>query len=139
MTDSVFWKGLTLWFAGFAIFALVGGGVFGAVFFGLGQSPDAMDDIHVWNHDDENHTVRIETIRANASDESVVFDRVTTLNASESMRFDGATEVDEAYRLLVTVGDREPESFEITGPDDYCTTNVRVESNATVEVGTGCA
>lgn len=139
MTDSVFWKGLVLWMAGFAVFALVGGGVFAAVFFGIGQSPEAMDDLYVSNRDDGNHTVRIEVTPANASDDSSTFDRATTLEASESRSFDGATEVDEAYGLLVTVDDREPESFELTGPDDYCTTEVRVESSTTVEVGTSCA
>jgi hypothetical protein len=41
--------------------------------------------------------------------------------------------------ILPCLRDRAPESFAVTGPDDYCTTELWVEANATVEVGASCA
>ena len=150
MTDSTFWKGLALWFAGFALLALFGGAVLAVAFLGVGQAPPPpMDDLHVSNDDSENHTVRIEVIPANASvsgsasasDRSpdAFVETVASLEPDESVAFEETTEEDEEYRLVVTVDDRDSESFAVTGTDDYCTTGVWVEANATVEVATSCA
>lgn len=135
----MFWKGLALWLGGFAVLALVGGGVLGLAFLGAEQSPAASDDLRISNHDEENHTVRIEAVPTNASDGLPVLEEAVTLEANESVRLDGATEAGEAYRLVVAIDDRDPESFEIRGPDDHCTTEVWVESNATADVVTACA
>ncbi|UPV73140.1 hypothetical protein M0R89_11335 [Halorussus limi] len=141
MTDSVFWKGLTLWLGGFAAFALLVGGVFAVAFLGIGQAPSAMDDLHVSNDDDANHTVRIEVIPANASGESqdVFAEEVASLRPNESVSWSNATQAGEEYRLVVSVDGREPKSFAVTGPYDHCTTEVWVGANATVEVVASCA
>ncbi|WP_137283561.1 hypothetical protein [Halorussus salinisoli] len=136
MTDSTFRKGLAVWLSVFAILAVVGAVVaFG--FLGLGRAPPPMDDLHVSNHDDANHTVRVEVVAAN--DSATTFEGTVTLSPGERVSFDGTTAYDREYRLLVAVDGRESESFDIEGPDDLCTTEVRVESSATIEVGTGCA
>lgn len=149
MTDSTFWKGLALWLAGFAALVLFGGAVLAVAFLGIGQAPPPMDDLHVSNDDSETHTVRIEVIPANgsisgsasASDRSpdAFGETIASLEPDESVAFEEATEEGEEYRLVVAVDDRDPESFAVVGSDDYCTTEVWVEANATVEVGASCA
>ncbi|UPV99203.1 hypothetical protein M0R88_11775 [Halorussus gelatinilyticus] len=145
MTDSTFWKGLALWFAGFGLLALFGGAVVGVAFLGFGQTPEATDDLRVSNGDDERHSVRIKAIPSNAStpgdstDSDAFAEEVASLGPNESVAWSNATAAGEEYRLVVTVDDREPKSFAVTGPDDLCTTGVRVEANATVEVVASCA
>ncbi|WP_135851790.1 hypothetical protein [Halorussus salinus] len=144
MTDSTFWKGLALWFAGFAALALLGGAVLGVVFLGIGQAPPPpMDDLRVSNGDDQNHTVRIEIVPVNVSatgeSPDTFTESIASLEPGESVAFEEATAAGEEYRLVVAVDDRDPESFAVTGTDDYCTTEIRVEANATVEVVTSCA
>ncbi|MFC4449432.1 hypothetical protein [Halorussus aquaticus] len=133
MADSVFWKGLALLFL---VFAVLVGTVVAFGFLGFGQSPPPMDDLRVSNDDDTNHTVDLRIVAANGS---VSFERSVRLGSAERVSFDGTTKRGSEYRLRVAVDDREPESFEISGQDDLCTTAVRVEANATVEVVTSCA
>ena len=136
MTDRTFWKGLALWLSFFAVLALVVGAVFAFGFLSVGRAPAAMDDLHVSNDDDANHTVRIEIVAAN---DSTVFERTVRLAPDERVSFENATARGRQYRLVVAVDDRESRSFAIEGPDDLCMTEVRVESNAAVDIVTGCA
>ena len=138
---------------GFALLALFGGAILGVAFLGIGQTPGATDDLRVSNHGDENHTVRIEAVPANESgsesastsgesldtNANTFAETIGSLEPNESVAFEEATAAGEEYRLVVTVDDRDPESFAVTGTDDYCTTEVWVEANATVEVGASCA
>ncbi|MFC4548993.1 MULTISPECIES: hypothetical protein [Halorussus] len=138
MADSTFFRGLTLWLTAFAVVGAVAGGVVAFGFLGIGHAPPAMDDLHLTNGDDANHTVRIEVSPANETGRTV-FSKTVRLDAGARVSFENATAVGERYRLGVAVDDRNPESFEIEGPDDRCTTEIRIEANATVEVGQICA
>ena len=132
MVDSTFFKGLAVLFA----FFLVGGGVAGFAFLSANRAPPPMDDLHLSNDDGVNRLVRVEVVPTNGSD--AVFAERVELGPDERVSFDGTTESGESYRLVVAVGDREPASFEIEGPDGLCTIDVRVE-NATAEAGMMCA
>lgn len=136
MTDATFFKGLALWFAGFVALALVAGGVAGVAFLSEDRSPPAMDDLHVHNEDYASHSVRVEIFPENGS--GAVFSERVELQPDERIAFDDTTERGESYRLVVSVDDREPKSFDATGPDGLCTIDVWVE-DATVETGMGCA
>jgi hypothetical protein len=121
MSDSIFRKRLSLWFAGFVVLALFGGGVLGLAFLGVERSGEATGDLRVSNDDGLTHRVGIEAIPMNGSEETVTVERAVTLQPNESVSLDAGTEAGEPYRLAVTIDDREPEPFEITGPDDHCT------------------
>ncbi|WP_135825407.1 hypothetical protein [Halorussus ruber] len=141
MTDRAFWKGSTLRFAGLGTLALAVGVVGGVVAFGVldvTRTPPPIDDLLVSNEDDANRTVRVAVFPANGSGESAAFEANVTLTPDERRSFAETTERDETYRLLVAVDGREPESFEIVGPDRRCATIVQVESNATADVWRGC-
>lgn len=137
MADSTFFKGLVLWLGVFAVLAVVAGGTFAFAFLGIGQAPPAMDDLHVSNYDGASHSVRVEVAAAN--DSAIGFDRTVRLASGDRVGFDGTTEYGRQYRLLVAVDDGVRQTFDIEGPDDSCTVEVRVEESATVEVGQSCA
>lgn len=136
MADSTFFKGLAMWFAGFAVLALVVGGVAGLAFLSEDRTPPPMDDLHVHNEDDAIHSVRVELFPENGSDS--VFSELADLDPNGTASFDDTTERGESYRLVVAVDDRESKSFDVEGPDGLCTIDVWIE-NATVETGMGCA
>jgi len=144
MTCRTVLKALALGIPAFAVVAFLVG-VVGYGLLGIGQAPPPpMDDLRVSNDDDANHTVRIEVFptrdtSAEGLGDRTVFTATRTLESGATAAFDGATPAGEEYRLVVTVDDREPRTFEIDGPDDYCQTNVEIESGGAVEVGTGCA
>ena len=136
MADSTFFKGLALWFAGFVAFALVAGGAVGFAFLSADRSPPPMDDLHVHNGDDVNHSVLVKVFPENGSD--AAFSERVEMRPGEQVTLDGTTEHGESYRLVVAVDDREPSAFDVEGPDDLCAIDVRVE-NVTVETGMICA
>ncbi|WP_115862787.1 hypothetical protein [Halorussus litoreus] len=137
MTDSAFLRGLLLWFGGFAVLAALVGGVVAFGFLGVGQSPPSMDSLHLHNADGANHSVRLELVAANES--TAALSARLDLGPDERRSFDAATERGRAYRLVVTVDDSDRRSFDVEGPDDLCTIEVRIDANATVETGTSCA
>lgn len=137
MVDRTSFNGLAVWFAGIVALALVVGGSVGVAVLSGDRSPPRMDDLHVSNHDDRIHRVHVEI--SSADDSEVVFSETVRVDPDERLSWETATEYDREYRLVATVDDRAPESFDRTGPDDLCTTEVRIESNGTVETGTSCA
>lgn len=145
MADSTFFRGLALWLTAFAVVGVVAGGAVAFGLLGIGRAPPAMDDLHLANGDDETHAVRVDVVPLDAETASAgepgptAFEKTVRLDAGERVSFENATAVGERYRLVVAVDDGSPESFEIEGPDDRCTTEVRIETNATVDVGQICA
>ncbi|WP_132057510.1 hypothetical protein [Halorussus amylolyticus] len=137
MADSTFFKGLAIWFAGLALFGLVVFGVAGVTFLSDDRSHSAMDDLHISNNDNETHRIHVEVTSANGS--NVTVSETVRVEPDERISWENATAYGHYYRLVVTVGDREPESFNVEGPDDLCTTEIWIESNGTVETGMLCA
>jgi len=137
MADSMFLKGLGGWLAGFLALALVVGGAVGLAALTDDRSPPPMDDLRVSNHDDERHRVHVRVAPANGSE--TIFSETVGTDPAERVSWQNATAPGREYRLTVTVDDRAAESFAVEGPDDLCTTEVRIEENGTVETATSCA
>jgi hypothetical protein len=131
-------KVLALGIPAFAVVAFLVG-VVGFGLLGIGQAPPSMDDLRVSNDDDESHTVRIEIFPVNESGDSPPFTATRTLEPGAETAFDGVAEEGEPHRLVVTVDDREPQTFERDGPDDYCRIEIEIASGGEVEVRMGCA
>ncbi|WP_276300392.1 hypothetical protein [Halorussus lipolyticus] len=75
----------------------------------------------------------------NKSSETDGFEVEAVLAPGETVSLDGVADEDAQYRFVVTVDDRESQSFERRGPDDYCQLVVAVASGGAVEVRMGCA
>ena len=137
MADSTFFRGLALWFVGFAVLALFGGGVLGVSHLVADHSSTPMDAVRVSNDDDANHTVRLDVSPINES--ATTFAKTVRLRPGETVSFDEPLESGRQYRLLVAVDGEEAQSFEVDGPDDHCTIGVYVESDANATVVSSCA